>query len=129
MTKRILIIDDEPQIAAALAEIFALEGYDTTRTTEPLRFFDAVQSVQPDLILLDLRMKYLTGEDELRLLQLFPEVAHIPVIVVTADDTAPSREAIFRQLGVVAIITKPFKNEDLIDLVQRTIGRPREVAH
>jgi two-component system, OmpR family, response regulator len=129
MTKRILIIDDEPQIAAALAEIFALEGYDTTRTTEPLRFFDAVQRVQPDLILLDLRMKYLTGEDELRLLQLFPEVSHIPVIVVTADDTAPSREALFRQLGVVAIITKPFKNEDLIDLVQRTIGSPQEVTH
>jgi two-component system response regulator VicR len=128
MTKRILIIDDEQPIADLLAETFAHEGYDTTRTTEPLRFFDAVRATQPDLILLDLRMKYLTGEDELRLLQLFPEVAHIPVIVVTADDTAPSREALYRPLGVVAIITKPFQMDDLIALVEQTIGRAQEVA-
>src|SRR5690348_11892791 len=72
MAKRILILDDEQPIADLLAETFAHEGYDTTRTTEPLRFFDAVRATQPDLILLDLWMKYLEGEDELRLLQLFP---------------------------------------------------------
>jgi DNA-binding response OmpR family regulator len=129
MAKRILVIDDEQPIADLLAETFAREGYDTTRTTEPLRFFDAVQKVQPDLILLDLRMKYLTGEDELRLLHLFPEVSNIPVIIVTADHDAPAKEALYRPLGVVGIVTKPFNMDDLIALVEKTIGSPQEVAH
>jgi DNA-binding response OmpR family regulator len=128
MAKRILIIDDEQPIADLLAETFAREGYDTTRTTEPLRFFDAVQKFQPDLILLDLRMKYLTGEDELRLLRLFPEVAHIPVIVVTGDPTATYHEQLYRSLGVVKIITKPFNMDDLIAAVRETIGNSQEVA-
>jgi two-component system response regulator VicR len=129
MAKRILIIDDEQPIADLLAETFAREGYDTTRTTESLRFFDAVQAVKPDLILLDLRMNYLTGEDELRLLNLFPEVANIPVIVVTADHDAPSKATMYRSLGVVKIITKPFNLDDIIAAVQQTIGSPQEVAH
>ena len=129
MAKRILILDDEQPIADLLAETFAHEGYDTTRTTEPLRFYDAVRATQPDLILLDLWMKYLEGEDELRLLQLFPDLARIPVIIVTANHDAPSKEALYRPLGVVAIFTKPFDMNALIDTVRQTIGSPQEVAH
>jgi DNA-binding response OmpR family regulator len=129
MAKRILILDDEQSIADLLAETFAREGYDTTRTTEPLRFYDAVRATQPDLILLDLWMKYLEGDDELRLLQLFPDLASIPVIIVTANHDAPSKEALYRPLGVVAIFTKPFDMDALIDTVRRTIGSPQEVAH
>jgi DNA-binding response OmpR family regulator len=129
MAKRILILDDEQPIADLLAETFAHEGYDTTRTTEPLRFYDAVRATQPDLILLDLWMKYLEGEDELRLLQLFPDLARIPVIIVTANHDAPSKEALYRPLGVVAIFTKPFDMTALIETVRQTIGSPQEVAH
>ena len=129
MAKRILILDDEQPIADLLAETFAREGYDTTRTTEPLRFFDAVRATQPDLILLDLWMKYLEGEDELRLLQLFPDLARIPVIIVTANHDAPSKEALYRPLGVVAIFTKPFDMDALIETVRQTIGSPQEVTH
>ncbi|HEV2238403.1 MAG TPA: response regulator [Ktedonobacterales bacterium] len=129
MAKRILIIDDEQPIADLLAETFTHEGYETTRTTEPLRFFDAVQKVEPHLILLDLRMKYLTGEDELRLLHLFPDLTKIPVIVVTGDPTVTQHEQLYRSLGVVEIITKPFNIVDLIALVEKTIGRSQEVAH
>jgi two-component system, OmpR family, response regulator VicR len=129
MAKRILIIDDEQPIADMLAETFAQEGYETTRTTESLRFFDAVQAVKPDLILLDLMMTYLSGEDELRLLHLFPDLASIPVIVVTGDPSAPYHEALYRSLGVVKIFQKPLDLNDLIAAVQQTIGSPQEVAH
>ena len=129
MAKRILVMEDDPAIATLLTETFAQEGYETTRNTESLRFFDAVQAVKPDLILLDLLMNYLSGEDELRLLHLFPEVANIPIIVVTADHDAPAKEPMYRSLGVVKIITKPFDMNELIATVRQTIGSPQEVAH
>ncbi len=129
MAKRILVMEDDPAIATLLTETFAQEGYETTRNTESLRFFDAVRATQPDLILLDLWMKYLEGEDELRLLQLFPDLANIPIIVVTADHDAPSREPMYRSLGVVKIITKPFDMSELIATVRQTIGSPQEVTH
>lgn len=129
MAKRILIMEDDLAIADLLTETFTREGYESTRNTESLRFFDAVQRVKPDLILLDLWMPYLEGEDELRLLQLFPEVANIPVIVITANHDAPTKEALFRSLGVVKIFTKPFNLDELIATVEQTIGKAEGVAH
>ncbi len=127
MAKRILIADDDAAIAELLASTFTQEGYETTKATESLRFFDAVRAAQPDLILLDLRMPYLNGEDELRLMGMFPEIANTPVIVVTADPDAKPNEAHYRALGVSEVVTKPFNLNDLIKLVHDTIGEPREV--
>jgi DNA-binding response OmpR family regulator len=127
MAKRILIADDDAAIAELLASTFSQEGYETTKATESLRFFDAVRAAQPDLILLDLRMPYLNGEDELRLMGMFPEIANTPVIVVTADPDAKPNEAHYRALGVSEVVTKPFNLNDLIKLVHDTIGEPREV--
>ena len=124
MTKRILVADDEAPIAELLASALAQEGYETRKAVESLRFFDAVRDMHPNLILLDLRMPYLNGEDELRLMKMDPQTSNIPVIVVTADPDAKPREAHYRNLGVVEIVIKPFNLDGLIKLVKETIGEP-----
>jgi len=125
MTKKILIMDDDPTIADLLAEALAYEGYETFMTTQSLRFYDAVREHQPDLILLDLMMPYLDGRDELKLMSMGVE-HQIPVIVVTAFLEAGNEEAEFRQSGVVHIVYKPFDLEKLVELVKSTIGEPEE---
>lgn len=122
MSKKILIMDDDPTIADLLREALADEGYETYMTTQSLRFYDAVREHQPDLILLDLMMQYLDGRDELKLMQLGEE--KIPVIVVTAYLDAGNEEAEFREAGVVHIVYKPFDLDKLVDLVKSTIGEP-----
>src|SRR5207244_6938425 len=82
MSKKILVMDDDPTIADLLREALADEGYETYLTTQILRFYDAVHEYKPDLILLDLMMQYLDGRDELKLLEMAD--FKIPVIVVTA---------------------------------------------
>ncbi len=119
--KKILIADDERQVADLITQALAEEGYDTAKVTQALRFYDTVLEHQPDLILLDLLMPYLEGEDELRLLQMNPETKRIPVIVVTAVPDARQQLARLRPLGVVEIVQKPFNLDKLIDLVHRTI--------
>jgi DNA-binding response OmpR family regulator len=122
MSKKILIMDDDPTIADLLREALADEGYETYMTTQSLRFYDAVREHQPDLILLDLMMQYLDGRDELKLLQLGAE--KIPVIVVTAYLDAGNEAEEFREAGVVHIVYKPFDLDKLVDLVKSTIGEP-----
>lgn len=123
MSKKILIMDDDPTIADLLTEALADEGYKTFMTTQSLRFYDAVREHQPDLILLDLMMPYLDGRDELKLMTM--GVNHqIPVIVVTAFLGAANEEQDFRDAGVVHIVYKPFDLDKLVDLVKSTIGEP-----
>ncbi len=120
--KKILVADDDTTIADLLQQALEAEGYETYKVTQALRFYDAVIERQPDLILLDLLMPYLEGEDELRLLRMNPATQHIPVIVVTALLEAKNEEAKYRQLGVVEIVTKPFDLEKLAGVIKRTIG-------
>jgi DNA-binding response OmpR family regulator len=84
MTKKILVVDDDVSIAELLEQTLSEEGYQVYKTVQSLRFYDAVRAYHPDLILLDLMMPYLDGEDELQLMKLTPDTSGIPVIVVTA---------------------------------------------
>jgi DNA-binding response OmpR family regulator len=123
MAKKILIMDDEPNIADLLTETLADEGYETHMTTQSLRFYDAVREHKPDLVLLDLMMPYLDGRDELKLMAMAVD-RQIPVIVVTAFLGAGNEERAFREAGVVHIVYKPFDLDKLVDLVKSTIGEP-----
>ncbi len=122
MSKKILIMDDDPTIADLLREALADEGYETHMTTQSLRFFDAVTEVKPDLILLDLMMQYLDGRDELKLMEMGS--FNIPVIVVTAFLDADKEAEEFHKAGVVHIVYKPFDLDNLVELVKETIGEP-----
>jgi DNA-binding response OmpR family regulator len=122
VSKKILVADDEVSIADLLAQSLTEEGYEVQKNVQSLRFYDAVREYQPDLILLDLLMPYLEGEDELRLMQLSPDTAGIPVIVVTAKPDVARDEQTLRQLGVRHIVRKPFDLNQLIQLVRQTIG-------
>lgn len=122
VTKKILVADDEVSIAELLEQSLSEEGYQVYKATQSLRFYDAVRENHPDLILLDLMMPYLEGEDELRLMQLSPDTSDIPVIVVTAKQDVSKDEATLRSLGVRHIVRKPFDLNNLISLVRQTIG-------
>ncbi len=122
MTKKILVADDEVSIADLLEQSLSEEGYEVYKATQSLRFYDTVREKKPDLILLDLMMPYLEGEDELRLMKLSPTTSNIPVIVVTAKQDVSKDEETLRSLGVLHIVRKPFDLEHLISLVRQTIG-------
>lgn len=122
MTKKILIADDEPSVAEMLTQALAAEGYETYKATQSLRFYDAVREHHPDLILLDLMMPYLEGDDELMLLNMNPETRGIPVIVVTAKEGARQEMARYRTMGVVDIVQKPFQLDNLLRIVKQVIG-------
>lgn len=120
--KKILVADDEDAIAELLKQSLESEGYETRKTTQALRFYDAVIEYQPDLILLDLMMPYLEGDDELTLLNMNPETRGIPVVIVTAKADARQDLARYRQMGVADIVIKPFQLDRLLQTIKGVIG-------
>lgn len=124
VAKKILVAEDDAPIAEVLAIALTDEGYQVEKALQSLRFYDLVREYKPDLILLDLMMPYLDGQDELRLMQLSPDTSGIPVIVVTAkaDAELAREEPILKSLGVRHIVKKPFDVNNVAQLVKQTIG-------
>jgi DNA-binding response OmpR family regulator len=124
VTKKILVVDDDVSIADLLTQALYEEGYEVYKTVQSLRFYDAVREHHPDLILLDLMMPYLEGDDELTLLNMNPETRGIPVVIVTAKADARQDLARYRQLGVADIVIKPFQLDRLLQTIKGVIGPP-----
>lgn len=121
----ILIVDDEPSTAWALAEGLTDDGYtiDTFRSAE-----EALQWLRDghsDLVITDLNLPGMSGLELARKLRRGAKAQ--PVIVVTAYGTA-ERLREFERAGVVASFPKPFRLDSLRRAVLRALARPAEGA-
>ena len=121
--KRVLIIEDDPQLAATMAEALSDEGYEITSAQSTLGATALASRLQPDLIALDLGLPYRSGASLLAELKGTPDTAHIPVIVVSG--MAESLRGERRGMAEV-VLSKPFGIRELlaaVDWACRTRGR------
>lgn len=108
-TKRILIIDDEYDIrAVAELALKAVGAWEVLTAASGVEGVAKAAAQQPDVILLDVMMPDLDGIATFQALQANPATQSIPVILLTAKVQAAEQRR-FAELGVRAIITKPFK--------------------
>lgn len=117
MAKKIMIVDDDPNIVSYLKEVFEDEGYETCSASDGSEALEVVQNEKPDLITLDLEMPDEWGPKFFRNLSKTPEFKHIPVIVVSG--LAGNKYAIPK---AVASFSKPFDRAGLLKAVKEQIG-------
>jgi CheY-like chemotaxis protein len=117
MTRKILVIDDDPQTTDYLVALFGDNGYATSAAANADEAFELLQREKPDLITLDLDMPEITGPLFYRKVSKRDEFKDIPVIVISGL-CAPQR-AIRK---VVAAFEKPFDADQLLATVKETIG-------
>ena len=114
--KKIAVIDDDIYIGDMVEEILKKEGYSVLRAYSGTEAVYLLKEHRPDLILLDLMLPGLTGE------QVLPLVQGIPVIVVSAKADVADKVKLLRD-GAADYITKPFDTRELlarIDVQLRT---------
>lgn len=105
--KNILIIDDDVHIGNVLEEILTREGYGVQRAYSGTEALLALSSAKPDLVLLDLMLPGLNGEEVL------PRIKGIPIIVVSAKaDTDLKVDLLLG--GAADYVTKPFETKELL---------------
>jgi CheY-like chemotaxis protein len=112
---RILIVDDEPTVAEALAEAVHHQGYETALIHRAADSLTAIRSYRPDGIFLDLVMPGMSGVEVLRRIR--QEWPDLPVVVVTGYPHAEEAEEA-RQLGVVAVVEKPLIIKNLTAVLE-----------
>lgn len=129
--KTVLIAEDDPLLAEAIAATLDLEGLQTVVTHDGEQALSLARKLRPDLLLLDVMMPGRTGIEVCAALKTSSESSEIPVILVTAKSEREDR-ALGLAAGADAYVTKPFSPVQLIDLVKETLAgesvepRPRK---
>ena len=122
MSAQILLVDDEPAMRQVLSAALENAGYSTARAADGQEALALVRALDPDLVLTDLRMPRVDGQQLLRTLRReFPE---IPVIVLTAHGTIDLAVEAVRD-GAHDFLTKPFDKERLLQAVASALDQGR----
>lgn len=114
----VLVVDDDPDILEALAEILEVEGFESRRARNGKEALDKLGPRTPDLILLDLMMPVMDGWEFAQKLRAISNFDAPPIIVLSADRNVAAKA---RELGAVAYLSKPFELEELLQLVRQTL--------
>jgi DNA-binding response OmpR family regulator len=120
--KRILIVDDEPEIGRILATILHAAGLDAAAVNGGRAALARLAEAPADLLILDVVMPEPDGFEILRRLRAAPATASLPVIMLTAnaDDGARARAL---ELGADDFIAKPFEPADTVARVRALLAR------
>ena len=118
--KRILIVDDDVHIGNMLEEALTGEGYAVSRAYSGTEAVMAVSLCKPDLVLLDLMLPGLSGEEVL------PKLRGVPVIVMSAKASVDSKVELLLG-GAADYVTKPFSTRELLG-GPGAGGRPRPAS-
>ena len=127
LTGEILVVDDTPANLTLLRQMLSARGYNVQvcRTGEVA--IKSATLMQPDLILLDIRMPDLDGYEVCRWLKTNPDTAEIPVIFISVLETTDEKVAAF-QVGGADYVTKPFQAEEVIARVEHQLLVRRQKA-
>lgn len=112
MSKKILIVDDEPNIVAALEFLLQQRGYEVHIANDGVEALELVEARVPDLVLLDVMMPKKSGYDVCRRIRERADWRHIKVVMLSAR----GREAEVDKglaLGADLYVTKPFSTREL----------------
>lgn len=118
--RRIVVIEDNPDVSDLLQSLLRSAGHVVVSTTESKGAVELVRREAPDLVLCDIAMPDLDGYGVLKALQSDPETARYPVVFLTAHREFSERVRAFK-LGVVDYVTKPFTRETLLRKVDRIL--------
>jgi|SRR5688572_13842792 two-component system, chemotaxis family, chemotaxis protein CheY len=124
MNCNVLIVDDSPILRTAIRKVVRLAGIEDDRIHEAGNGQDALtvlDTVWIDLVLLDLNMPVMDGEEFARRLRANPELGDVAVVVVSTEANKERLQRL-RDLGVVDSLHKPFEPEDLRRLVDKVLG-------
>jgi len=123
MPKKILIVDDEPNIVIPLQFLMEQNGYRTLVAQSGEEALESISKEKPDLVLLDIMLPGVDGFEVCEIVRLNPEWRNTRIIFLTAKgrDVDIAKGMV---LGADEYITKPFSNQQIIDAVTKLLEEP-----
>lgn len=118
---RVLVVEDEDNIAAALEFLILREGYGHDRVASGSEALPRIRDTHPDLVLLDVMLPEVSGYDICAGIRTDPALAAVKVLMMTARGSAIERKR-GMELGADGFISKPFELNDLRSEVRRLLA-------
>jgi two-component system phosphate regulon response regulator PhoB len=122
MTERILVVDDEPDLVELVRLNLDQAGFEVETAETGRAALDALRKAPPDLMILDLMLPDLSGTEICREVRANPELAHLPIIMLTARADEVDR-VVGLELGSDDYVTKPFSPRELMLRVRAVLRR------
>jgi DNA-binding NtrC family response regulator len=118
MKDRLLIVDDEKNIREGLEKALTQEGYDVLLASDGKQALDVIEDETVDLIIADLKMPRISGEELIK--ETLESHPHIPIVVLTGHGTIENAVETMRN-GAYDFLTKPFNIDKLSLIVKRAL--------
>lgn len=119
--KRVLLIEDEPNIIEAIRFILSRDGWRVDTHSDGKTALEAVLARSPDLVILDVMLPNRSGYDVLNDIRADATIKDVPVLMLTARGQKKDRE-LAEKLGASRFMTKPFSNGEILDTVRELVG-------
>jgi two-component system response regulator RegX3 len=123
MIPKILVVDDNDSIRLLLSLTLKTEGYDVETAAVGIEAFEKFQLSEPDVLVTDLIMPGLSGQELCRQVR---KISDVPILVITGDPGEHSDADTVRHLGANGHMTKPFDLDDFAAQVKSLLTNWRE---
>lgn len=117
-SRKVLIVDDEPNIVTALEFLFRRSGYDVRLATNGAEALEMVDAFRPDVVLLDVMMPVKSGYEVCQAMRDRPELAGIRIVMLSAKGSE-AEVSKGLSLGADLYVTKPFSTQELVATIDR----------
>ena len=121
MKKKILIVDDDPDLIYLLQRLVQLVGFDFIVATNGIQAVDIATAQLPDLITMDIMLPKMDGLEATRLIRQNPKTHSIPILALTAKASFEDREECL-QSGCDDYISKPFAATELVSRIEKLLN-------
>ncbi len=122
MSKKILIVDDDPDLCHILQAHFEMLGYVSILAVNGKEAVDLATSQVPDLIIMDILLPVMDGLQATRLIREDPKTQSIPILAMTAKTTPKDKENCI-QSGCDDFLEKPFPVKKLTSIIEKLLGQ------
>jgi FixJ family two-component response regulator len=121
-TNRVFVVEDDASMRSALKNLLRSVGLEPQLFASAQEFLDSARPEGPSCLILDVRLPGLSGLDLQR--ELATAGIHIPIIFITAHGDIPMSVRAMKA-GAVEFLTKPFRDQDLLDAIQAALAQDR----
>jgi len=121
-TSKVLAVDDDPTILKTLESLLAPRGIQVTAISDPLLFWQALEDTQPDLLVLDIDMPFLSGIELCRVIRNDVHWNELPVLFLTARTDVDTMQRVYSS-GADDYVTKPIVGPELLTRISNRLER------
>ena len=123
MSKKILLVDDEPDLLAVLAHRFKTSGYQVEMAGNGQEALERAREGKPDLIIMDVIMPDMNGAEVAALLAEDLSMKGVPIIFLTALQTKQDEDRQGFDIGGHTVFAKPFEFAELLEKTKQLIDK------